>query len=215
MNETAEPAVVVCDANVLYSIVMTDLIISLGNAELFHPRWTRQIHDEWMRNLLADRPDLDPSKVERRRRQMDQAIDDCLIEGYQHLIPSLTLPDEADCHVLAAAIHGQRDDLFVLQAFVSDVNADLFGADAPTPQQQSLASRNVFVQDVQAAVCSRTNSSACLSKAWLANCTASLMASKLTLSFHSSTIISHAIPLATCSSTSATNTREPRNVGLP
>ncbi len=32
MNETAEqakPAVVVCDANVLYSIVMTDLIISL------------------------------------------------------------------------------------------------------------------------------------------------------------------------------------------
>lgn len=107
MNETAEPAVVVCDANVLYSIVMTDLIISLGSAELFHPRWTSQIHDEWMRNLLADRPDLDPSKVERRRRQMDQAIDDCLIEGYQHLIPNLTLPDEGDCHVLAAAIHGK------------------------------------------------------------------------------------------------------------
>jgi hypothetical protein len=58
---------------------MTDLIISLGSAELFHPRWTSQIHDEWMRNLLADRPDLDPSKVERRRRQMDQAIDDCLM----------------------------------------------------------------------------------------------------------------------------------------
>lgn len=31
MNETAEPAVVVSDANVLYSIVMTDLIISLGS----------------------------------------------------------------------------------------------------------------------------------------------------------------------------------------
>ncbi len=105
--ERAEPAVVVCDANVLYSIVMTDLIISLGSAELFHPRWTSQIHDEWMRNLLADRPDLDPSKVERRRKQMDQAIDDCLIEGYQRLIPSLTLPDEGDCHVLAAAIHGK------------------------------------------------------------------------------------------------------------
>jgi hypothetical protein len=64
--ERAEPAVVVCDANVLYSIVMTDLIISLGSAELFHPRWTNQIHDEWMRNLLADRPDLDAAKIERR-----------------------------------------------------------------------------------------------------------------------------------------------------
>ena len=38
---------------------------------------------------------------------MDQAIDDCLIEGYQHLIPNLTLPDEGDVHVLAAAIHGK------------------------------------------------------------------------------------------------------------
>jgi hypothetical protein len=40
---------------------------------------------------------------------MDQAIDDCLIEGYQHLIPSLSLPDEGDCHVLAAAIHGKAE----------------------------------------------------------------------------------------------------------
>src|SRR5262249_18710069 len=115
---------------------------------------------------------------------------------------------------LAQAVQ-QRDDFFVLQPFASDINTDPFYMDAPTHQQQPLAPRNVFVQDVQAALCSRTNSSACLSNAWLANCTASLMASKLTLLFHSSTIISHAIPLATCSSTSATNTRVPRNVGLP
>jgi hypothetical protein len=38
---------------------------------------------------------------------MDAAIDDCLIEGYEHLIPSLTLPDKDDCHVLAAAVHGK------------------------------------------------------------------------------------------------------------
>jgi hypothetical protein len=37
MNETAEPAVVVCDANVLYSIVMTDLIISLGSGAYSPP----------------------------------------------------------------------------------------------------------------------------------------------------------------------------------
>jgi hypothetical protein len=97
---------VVCDANVFYSVVMTDLLLSLGVAELFLPRWTNQIHDEWMRNLRSDRPDLDPAKVERRRQLMDGAIDDCLIEGYEHLIPVLNLPDADDRHVLAAAIHG-------------------------------------------------------------------------------------------------------------
>ena len=38
---------------------------------------------------------------------MNQAIDDCLIDGYDYLIPNLDLPDKNDCHVLAAAIHGK------------------------------------------------------------------------------------------------------------
>jgi hypothetical protein len=83
-----ESLIVLCDANVRYSIVMTDLILSLGSAELFHLRWTDQIHDEWMSNLLADRPELDPAKIERRRNQMDAAIDDCLIDGFERLIPN-------------------------------------------------------------------------------------------------------------------------------
>jgi PIN domain len=103
----SDQPVVLCDANIFYSIVTTDLILSLGSAELFYPRWTNQIHDEWMRNLLADRPNLDPAKIEWRRRQMDEAIDDPLIEGYEYLTPGLSLPDNDDCHVLAAAIHGQ------------------------------------------------------------------------------------------------------------
>jgi hypothetical protein len=104
-----ECPLVVCDANVLYSIVLTDLLLSLGVAELLRPRWTTQIHEEWMRNLLADRPELDPAKIERRRDQMDAALDDCLITGYETLIPTLQLPDADDRHVLAAAIHAQAD----------------------------------------------------------------------------------------------------------
>jgi hypothetical protein len=110
MSEVArvtDYSLVVCDANVFYSIVTTDLILSLGVAELFRPRWTQQIHQEWMRNLLTNRPDLDPARIARRRQQMDAAIDDCLIEGYEYLMPELHLPDNNDCHVLAAAIHAQ------------------------------------------------------------------------------------------------------------
>lgn len=100
-----DPPLVVCDANVFYSIVTTDLILSLGVAELVRPRWTVQIHDEWMRNLLVNRPDLDPAKIARRRQHMDDAIDDCVIAGYEELIPQLHLPDSDDRHVGAAAIH--------------------------------------------------------------------------------------------------------------
>jgi predicted nucleic acid-binding protein len=103
----ADNPIVICDANVFYSIVTTDLVLSLGVAELFRPRWTRQIHAEWMRALLANRPDLDPAKIELRRKQMDEAIDDCLIERYEELISQLHLPDIDDRHVLAAAIHAK------------------------------------------------------------------------------------------------------------
>ena len=101
------PQLVVCDANVLYSIVTTDLILSLGVAELVRPRWTEQIHEEWMRKLLANRPTLDSVKIARRRQQMDEAIEDCVITGYEALIPQLRLPDPDDRHVLAAAIHAR------------------------------------------------------------------------------------------------------------
>lgn len=104
---TSEAPLVVCDANVFYSIVLTDLLLSLSVAELLRPRWTAQIHEEWMRNLLADRPELERARIERRREMMDRAIDDCLITGYEPLIPTLQLPDADDRHVLAAAIHSQ------------------------------------------------------------------------------------------------------------
>jgi hypothetical protein len=47
MNETAEPAVVICDANVLYSIVMTDLIISLGCWSLLANRSLAPSNSRW------------------------------------------------------------------------------------------------------------------------------------------------------------------------
>ena len=40
---------------------------------------------------------------------MDRATLDCLVTGYEILIPSLDLPDPGDRHVLAAAIVGHCD----------------------------------------------------------------------------------------------------------
>ena len=96
--------VAVLDACVLYPPSLRDLFMRLASALAYEPRWTEEIHDEWIRNLLADRPHLSPAQLERTRRLMDQINEECLVIGYEPLVPTLTLPDPADRHVLAAAI---------------------------------------------------------------------------------------------------------------
>jgi predicted nucleic acid-binding protein len=103
--------IVLCDANVFYSILMTDLVLSLGEAGLFRPRWTNEIHEEWIRSVLEDQPQRTREQLERRRAFMDQAIGHDLIENYERHIDSLSLPDPDDRHVLAAAIEAGAEML--------------------------------------------------------------------------------------------------------
>src|SRR3954468_18597089 len=92
------------DAYVLYPAPLRDFLMRLALSDLFQARWTDEIHDEWTRSVAADRPDISPASLSRSRKLMDEHVPDCLIGGYEPLIPSLTLPDPDDRHVLAAAI---------------------------------------------------------------------------------------------------------------
>ena len=94
------------DACVLYPAALRDLRVRLALTDLFQARWTDEIHNEWTRNILVNRPDISSASLARCRRLMDLHVPDCLITGYEFLIPTLTLPDADDRHVLAAAIHG-------------------------------------------------------------------------------------------------------------
>src|SRR3954449_10794149 len=76
---------------------------------LFRALWSAAVHEEWMRALLRNRPDLSRQKLERTRRLMDSHAADALVTGYEDLIPGLQLPDPDDRHVLAAAIRGRAD----------------------------------------------------------------------------------------------------------
>ena len=101
------PVVVVYDANVLYPSTLRDVLIRVGLARLAYPKWTDRILDEVFGNLRANRPDLDPARLVRTRRLMNDAIRDVAVTGYEHLIDQLDLPDPDDRHVLAAAIHAE------------------------------------------------------------------------------------------------------------
>lgn len=95
------------DANVLYPATLRSLLIDLSVMGVYQAHWTDEIHDEWIRNLLLNRPDLDPGKLQRTRELMDRALDTARITGYEALIPQLQLPDPEDRHVVAAALQGE------------------------------------------------------------------------------------------------------------
>jgi hypothetical protein len=97
------------DACVLYPAPLRDFLLNLSLTGLFRARWTDEIHEEWIRNLLANRPDLEPAKLQRTRELMDQAVPDCLVTGHMKLVDALSLPDPNDRHVLAAAICGRAE----------------------------------------------------------------------------------------------------------
>lgn len=98
---------VVYDACVLYPAPLRDLLMHLSLTDLYRAKWTAEIHEEWIRNVLTVRQDLTREQLERTRKLMDTSARDCLVTGYEFLIPALNLPDENDRHVLAAAIRSQ------------------------------------------------------------------------------------------------------------
>jgi hypothetical protein len=97
------------DACVLYPAPLRDLLMELAGTGLFRARWTDEIHKEWIENLLENEPHRERAKLERTRDRMNAAVLDCLVTGYEALIPALNLPDPDDRHVLAAAIRGRAD----------------------------------------------------------------------------------------------------------
>lgn len=97
--------VVIYDACVLYPAPLRDLLIRVARTGIVRARWSEQILDECFRSILDQRPDLKPDALRRTRQLMEAAIPDCLVAGFEGLVPGLELPDPEDRHVLAAGIH--------------------------------------------------------------------------------------------------------------
>lgn len=125
----------ILDANVLYPALLRDLMLSLAHADLYSAKWTAHIRDEWTRNLLQTRPGM-AEKIKAAADSMEQAIPDCLVLGYEHLIDGLQLPDPDDRHVLAAAIAGHADAIITWNEKDFPVEAlDPFGLEVQTPDE--------------------------------------------------------------------------------
>lgn len=124
------------DANVFYPAPLRDVLIQLATTGLFKAWWSHQIHEEWIRNLVINRPDISEEKLWQIAEHMNRAVPDCLVENYESLIQSLELPDQNDRHVLAAAIksHSQVIVTNNLKDFPSDSLAS-YDIEAQSPDE--------------------------------------------------------------------------------
>ncbi|MFY0614428.1 MAG: PIN domain-containing protein [Hyphomicrobiaceae bacterium] len=115
--------VAVLDANVLYPAPVRDILMEVAVDGTYQARWTERIHEEWIRNLLKKQPELDPALLRRAADLMNEAVPDCIVEGYEHLIDALSLSDPDDRHVLATAITAKADVIvtFNLRDFPDDI----------------------------------------------------------------------------------------------
>ena len=101
-----KPPVAVYDACVLYPFHLRNLLVQCAVDRLVEARWTDAIHDEWIRNLSANKPGLTRRGLETTRDLMKAVLPTADVQGYAQHIRGIQLPDADDRHVVAAAIAG-------------------------------------------------------------------------------------------------------------
>ena len=92
----------VLDTNVIYPIDIRDLLFWFAFYDLYTPKWSNHIFDEWA--TVMKRKGVSPKEIGKRTTNANLAFPDALVRNYEPLIEGLSLPDTKDCHVLAAAI---------------------------------------------------------------------------------------------------------------
>lgn len=111
MGPSPLPRVIFLDACVLYPAPIRDLFMGLALKDLVRLRWSERVHEEWIQNVISKRPDLSVERLKQVPHQMALALEsqEPLVKDYEHLIPYITLPDEDDRHVVAAAVFGRAE----------------------------------------------------------------------------------------------------------
>jgi hypothetical protein len=70
------PYTALLDANVLYPPPVRDVLLQLAVTDLYHAKWSTDIHREWIEALLRNEPHRDRTALERTLGLMDRATRD-------------------------------------------------------------------------------------------------------------------------------------------
>lgn len=93
---------VVLDTNVIYPVIIRDILFWFAYYDLYTPKWSEHIFDEWKKVMLEK--GVSAEDANKRIAKANMAFPDALVVNYKGLIDKLSMKDEDDRHVLAAAI---------------------------------------------------------------------------------------------------------------
>lgn len=136
---------VLFDACVLLPYQLCDLLLRLGETDIYQPLWSDEILEEVSRNLVISLGRTE-QQATRRVGQMQKAFPHATVEGYEALVPVMT-NDPKDRHVLAAAIHGQA--ALIVTANLKDFPAEAlapYGIEAVHPDECLLDQLDLYPQ---------------------------------------------------------------------
>lgn len=148
----------VLDANVLYSIALTDFFVTTAGLGLYRVHWSPQILDEVGRNLAGNRPDLTGEQIGYRLGAMDRAMPSASVTPSEELVAQMGNHPK-DRHVLAAAVAAEAGVIvtFNLKDFPAEACAphDVVVEDPDTFATRLVADDPVLVRQAVAEMASR------------------------------------------------------------
>jgi predicted nucleic acid-binding protein len=121
----------VLDTNVIFPVIIRDLLFWFAHYDLYTPKWSDNIFAEWKTVML--RKGIPEEEAEKRTQKANLAFPDARVQNYYALVEQLELPDLDDRHVLAAAIKANANIIVTnnLKDFPEEY-LDSFGLKAKT-----------------------------------------------------------------------------------
>jgi predicted nucleic acid-binding protein len=103
----------VLDTSVLVPITLADMLLRVADKGMYRPLWSDRILAEAQAAIAEVHPGFDAGK---RLASMREAFNDALVTGWEELEPGINLPDQADKHVVAAAVRGGAQGIITVNA---------------------------------------------------------------------------------------------------
>ncbi|MCZ0857217.1 PIN domain-containing protein [Actinomyces israelii] len=104
------------DACVLVPSALRDVLLEIGSTQAYRPLWSEKIEIEMERAILRVHASRGRDREEsygyvtRLRRQMNAALPDAQVRGWEDALPAISeMRDANDKHVVAAALIGRAD----------------------------------------------------------------------------------------------------------
>jgi len=123
----------VLDTCVIFPLITRDLLLWFAYYDLFTPKWSKGIFDEWIQVMA--RKGVSQDHIDKRISSVQNAFPDAFVENYESLIEKLELPDPDDRHILAAAIKTNANTIVTwnLKDFPNEYLSQ-FGLSAKSPE---------------------------------------------------------------------------------